>query len=91
MSYDPYDGEFETVISDILNAFECCPIRAKKTLLTSLFERIATFKTMYEEKGEKVTEENFYFILTTKFDNIEALRTEEARRFLGELMKRELP
>lgn len=91
MSYDPYDEEFETLINDILKAFESCPARAKKNLLASLFERIATLKVMYEEKGEKVTEENVYFTLTTKFDNIESLRSDEARRFLGELMKRELP
>lgn len=91
MSYDPYNQEFETLMSDILKAFDSCPMRAKKLLLSNLLEKVSTLITMLEEKGGKVSEEEIYFTLTTRFDKIELLRLEEARKFLVEIMKKELP
>ncbi len=91
MSYDPYDEEFESLLSDIINAFDTLPKRAKKILLMNLFERISTLKILLKDKGGDLSEEKMYFTLTNKFDKISFSRVEEARRFLGELMKRELP
>lgn len=90
MSYDPSQEEFELLISDILNAFEACPKRAKKLLLINLFDRISTLKVMVQQGSGDLIEEKMHFTLTTDFDKILFLRIEEARRFLGELMKREL-
>jgi hypothetical protein len=91
MSYDPYNEEIENLISDILNAFDSLPKRTRKLLFASLFDRISSLKMMLEEKGKPVSDEDLHLELTANFDKIQCFSVSEARRFLGELMKRELP
>ncbi len=91
MIYDQDEEEFELLLNDIINAYDVCPKRTKKLLLANLFERVSTLKIMLEETGVDLNEEKIHFTLTRKFDRIRLFRIEEARKFLGELMKKELP
>lgn len=91
MSYDPSDEEFEVLLNDIVKAFDTLPSRTKKLIFVSLFDKISSLKVVLEEDEKKVSDEDLYLALTSRFDRIQVLRLAEATKFLGELMKRELP
>lgn len=91
MSYDPSDEEFEILLNDIVKAFDLLPLRTKKLLFVNLFDKISSLKVMLEEDEKKVSDEDLYLALTSKFDRIQILRVAEAMKFLSELMKREIP
>lgn len=91
MSYDPFDEETETILNDIVNAFNKCPKRTQKMIFAEIFDRLSSLKILLQENNVMGGEDLLLNVLQEKYDKVEKERLVEAKILLYKLMSLELP
>jgi len=91
MSYDPSDEKLESLMNDILNAFDASPPRLKKRLLSSLVDEISLRDVILCEKGVNINDLELARHKEEYWGKVEDMRVQLAGKLLYSLMSEELP
>ena len=90
MSYDPSDERLESLLGDIVRAFDAAPPRLKKRLLAGLVDEIALRDVLLERNGVKMDDLDVGTYKEEYWGDVEETRVQLAGKLLYTLMSEEL-
>lgn len=91
MSYDPGDEQLESLLTDIVNAFDQCHPRLKKRIISGLLDEIALRGALLVKNKVPMSDESLGDYRKEHWGEVEEARIGLARKLLYSLMSEELP